>query len=277
MFVFHMSGIYIHKASNKYVILTTALMLYVSYLFCFLFLQQDIKDISKSEFSYFLEMDNRWNSSSLQAVKSDISNIIAETKNISYSLIEKETSWQDLSKTLNLPLSDNPLSNIIVIKLDHSLSLDQIDQIKANTAVITVYTRKPSGASFKTILISPYFLVPLLILSCLIFISVLQGATKSNLNDNRKVIESLLIAGAHHGRMSSVFRRNALFTFLFSLFLALILSLGSFYLLNGAGAFEYVDIKAINLFKLCLLPTLIIMIMHFMLVLWKVDRFIKSV
>jgi len=280
MFAMAMAGIYIHKASNKYVILALAMLLYLSF-FLFFLLFNGLPSLNniKSTSSYAIEMNSDWNSNKNSQFIERIRKDQLTTNFVNYKFKDKNDEWNKLSKQLNSSLTENPLNDIFIIETFAALENEQSSSLKKSNASIKSIHEIQKGSSQQSAFEADWklLLLPLLILSLILYFNILQGATQSNLSSNKKLIESLIVAGAHHSKLTAVFRKNALLNVVFSLILAIILFLVTIYLIKTSFHLNINDFSVVISLKSILIPTLILLVLHSMIVLWKVDKYLKSI
>jgi len=285
MFVAIMSGIYIHRASNKYIILSLSLLLYTLYFFfsiLFKAIPASNSDFRNQSNSYVIRMNHDWNSNAESKVINALTEVSLDNKLLSWEFRDKEVAWKKIKSDSSLDLFENPLDHYFVLRYEGKLTEKQfsdirkaVDQIKMIEMMAPLPGIEiPSLTKLKNIQV---ILLPFMVFSFILFVSILHGAAQSNLSSNKRVIESLLLAGAHHSKLSAVFRRNAFLNFFFALVIALVLYLTTIYLIKVGFILEIDDFKTGIIIKSIILPTLVIFVLHSIILLWKVDKYLKSI
>ncbi len=276
-----MSGIYIHKASNKYVILSLGLLLYICYMF-FSFLFDSIPNISTDtqRFSYAIELNENWDKSHLEEFENVLKKKYLDNAVESVEYRDKEQAWEKLSKDYNLEFSANPLNNIIILNLSKKmLSATKsrlLSDYESFIRLENINSSHSSSRSQNSAIVYILF-IPLLTVLIILFLYILQGAAHSNLSSNKKLIESLILAGAHHSKLAAVFRKNAILNFLVAFILSLILYFTTIYLIKQCFQLNITDLSIVNVFKSILIPSIILFGLHSFILLWKVDKYLKSI
>lgn len=280
MFARAMAGIYIHKASNKYVILSLGLLLYtLFFFFSFLFNAFPSSNDKSAEFSYIIEMEEDWNIDKNEQFIEKLRHFAFDNNLLKYQFKSSEEAWSQLNPDTKSGVFENPLRDIFTISSVIELSKPKLLDLKEDIPEISrIESFNNPGQSITSSLDSLQFvLIPLIIFALALFVSILQGATQSNLSSNKKIIESLIIAGAHPSKLAAVFRNNALFNFIFAFVLALVLFLITFYLIKQALLLNTSELDVLNLLKAILIPVFLIFGMHSIMLLWKVDHYLKSI
>ena len=276
-----MAGIYIHRASNKYVVLALALVLYLGY-FCFLSLFEGFptQSDSQSSYSYIVEIDKSWNADEFP----EFANLLAvqhfKGQKTSSEIRDREQAWTDLNKNLGYEAGENPLNHIAVIQTEQAIDETTKERIIKSAPYVRSINHSNTHEARNGIAINgtvERLLLPLLLLGIILYFSILHGATHSNLGSNKKTIESLVVAGAHHSKLSSVFRKNAVGNIVLSTLIAIILFIATLYLINSIFHLNIQDFSIAISLKSILIPTIIVFSIHLTMVLWKVDKYLKSI
>ena len=275
-----MSGIYIHKASNKYVILSLAFLLLV--LFSYFSIQFNLIPFQfdkTNTYSHYIELQDDWETSSADELISRLKKDVFKDGFIAYTIKDKEQSWKALSKNYALEFASNPLNNIIVISAHASGKEDDISMLVKNFDEIrqwNIIEETTEKAGFQIGHFS-IVLLPIIIIAFILYLSILQGAANSNLSSNKRVLESLMLSGAHHTKITSVFRANALTNFSLAFILSLFLYIIIVYIIIKLIGVGINHISLSNAMKAVLLPSTMLLALHLVILLWKVDKFLKSI
>ena len=273
-----MSSIYIHKASNKYVILSLAVLLSLVFAqFSFLFNVIPQSAESKEVYAYYFELGHDADVNKEKYIQNFIEQVF-DNNLIKYEYKDRKQAWSEMRQKLKLEFTNNPLFSILTVHSELYLQksmeskLSGVDHVK-NWKSVQMSKAHPGLAvkAFSNVLL------PLAILCFILYLSIVNGAIQSNLSSNKKTLESLVLSGAHHSKMVAVFRRNALLNFTLAFLLGVFLYFICIYLILYRIDFSIEQLSISNVFKSIIIPCLILLSVHMLIILWKVDKYLKSI
>jgi len=276
MFVRAMSGIYIHKASNKYVILSLGLFLSLLYSYCAIQLSIFRGSAEKQDtYIYYFELGTFTDDSKKEKFIELFTGSCFGNNIIKQEFRDKEKAWARLSGELSLEFASIPIHDILMVSSNKQVDADQFQSYKE---VSRWHTQKKENQKATVSLDGKsIILLPIILFSAVLYFNILYGAAASNLNTNKRVLESLIISGAHHNRLSAVFRRNGMMNFAMAFLLSILLFALSIYLIIYAFGLDLHHISLSEAFKSILIPSFVLFGIHLIVLLWKVDKYIKSI
>ena len=261
-------------------ILSLAVLLFLSFIY-FSVLTEVIQgpNTNESQHLHFIELDADWDTSKKEQFLENISKRYFDNNLIKSEFHSRDDSWRKLTASMALEFDSNPLNHVFEI---HSTNIVQEDEralfiqdrsmvLRWEIVSMNSTSEELSVQGFNTILL------PLILFTLFLYLNILFGAASSNLSSNKRVLESLILSGAHHSRLSSVFRKNGMSNFVLSLMIAILLYILTLYLFGINNGMDLNDISVSNAFKAIMIPSIILFGVHLIVLLWKVDKYIKSI
>ena len=273
-----MSQIYIHKASNKYVIFSIAIVLYLSIMFIGLMLL-DTRNSSPegAQSTLVLELNPQWNNADKSKIIFELTESYFKDKVKEIKFIDKAQGWKMISGNEIPEFQDNPLNDVIFIKSSAALQKEKIERLVSDKSYLEDYKLNVVKTNVEKFSSIALVLFPLLLISLLFSIIITKGASDSNLSSNKKELQSLILAGAKFNKINQIFRNNALKIFLFSFIFAIVLCLLTLYLIIQYFDLNPGDLGTSIIFKSIFVPSLLLFVCYLLYTHLKVDKYIKSI
>lgn len=261
-------------------ILSLAFLLFI--LFSFFSVQFNLiqaNNSGKKSYQHYLEMNPEWDLSKKEQIIKRIDNSFFKNGLNKLEVINKEESWSSLSQKLSLEFASNPLNHILKFQTEDAISDGEKQKFASESQEILNWKVIESNLSDKRFSLKGMEIVlyPLIAISLLLYFNILIGAVSSNLSSNKRVLESLLVSGAHHSKLSAVFKRNALYNFVYAFLIAVFLYIVSIYLIKYTQNLNFDQINISDGLKAILIPSILLCGVHLIVLSWKVDKYIKSV
>ena len=178
--------------------------------------------------------------------------------------------------------TNNPFQNLFKVDFSKRLNTTEKEKttqaFKDNFSYVSEISYSDANEQYKLGKNAiPKLMLPLLFISLAFCFSVIGGTINNDLLINEKSIKELVLSGANLSVIIAAFRSNMILNYFKAWFLALVLYILTFYLLNSLLQLNISELSFVSMIKPILVASLVILVGMLIMVHVKVSSNLKSI